>query len=421
MRKGDGFIRRFFVETSGESLDQRHYRLAVLVAALGYFVDIYDLLLFSIVRVQSLKSLGVAEELLLEKGVLLINTQMAGLLLGGILWGILGDKKGRLSVLFGSIVLYSLANIANAFVQTVEQYAVLRFVAGLGLAGELGAGITLVSELMPKEKRGWGTTIVASIGILGAVLAAFVGDIFDWRVAYVIGGAMGLALLALRVGVRESLMFESLKSSDVSKGNFLSLFTSAKRFKRYVCVILTGVPIWYTVGVLVTFAPEIGRAFGMAVVPSAGQAVMFNYLGLAAGDFLSGLVSQWLGSRKKTLLIFLTALGAAIVGYFLFAGRSLFAFYTMCVLLGLASGYWAMFVTVASEQFGTNIRSTATTTVPNFVRGAVIPVTMLFQFLKTSQGIPLAAGLTGALTLTIAFFAVGGLEETFGKDLDYVE
>lgn len=421
MRKGDGFIRRFFVETSGESLDQRHYRLAVLVAALGYFVDIYDLLLFSIVRVQSLKSLGVAEELLLEKGVLLINTQMAGLLLGGILWGILGDKKGRLSVLFGSIVLYSLANIANAFVQTVEQYAVLRFVAGLGLAGELGAGITLVSELMPKEKRGWGTTIVASIGILGAVLAAFVGDIFDWRVAYVIGGAMGLALLALRVGVRESLMFESLKSSDVSKGNFLSLFTSAKRFKRYVCVILTGVPIWYTVGVLVTFAPEIGRAFGMAVVPSAGQAVMFNYLGLAAGDFLSGLVSQWLGSRKKTLLIFLTALGAAIVGYFLFAGRSLFAFYTMCVLLGLASGYWAMFVTVASEQFGTNIRSTATTTVPNFVRGAVIPVTMLFQFLKTSQGIPLAAGLTGALTLTIAFLAVGGLEETFGKDLDYVE
>lgn len=402
-------------------MDQRHYRLAVLVAALGYFVDIYDLLLFSIVRVASLKSLGVADAHLLEQGVLLINTQMAGLLLGGILWGVLGDKRGRLSVLFGSIVLYSLANIANAFVQTVEQYAVLRFIAGLGLAGELGAGITLVCELMPKEKRGMGTTLVAGVGILGAVLAAFVGEMFDWRVAYVVGGVMGLALLALRVGVRESLMFENVKSSEVRKGSFLGLFTSATRLKRYLCVILTGVPIWYTVGVLVTFAPEIGGAFGMAVIPSAGQAVMFNYLGLSAGDFLSGMVSQWLGSRKKTLLIFLTGLGAAIVGYFLFAGRSLFAFYTMCALLGLASGYWAMFVTIASEQFGTNIRSTATTTVPNFVRGAVIPVTMLFQALKISQGIPAAAAMTGALTLAVAFLAVAGLEETFGKDLNYVE
>lgn len=395
--------------------------LLVLVAALGYFVDIYDLLLFSIVRVSSLKSLGVPDDQLLHHGVILINTQMAGLLLGGLIWGILGDKRGRLSVLFGSIILYSLANIGNAFVTNLEQYAVLRFIAGVGLAGELGAGITLVCEILPKENRGWGTTVVASVGILGAVLAAVIGELFDWRTAYIIGGVMGLALLALRFGVRESLMFEKMKGEKTRAGDFFSLFTNLKRFQRYLCVILIGVPIWYVVGVLVTFSPEIGRAWGMTELPSGGRAVLFNYAGLALGDFLSGTLSQWLKSRKKALGIFLGLLALMIVGYFLFARDSLTTFYVVCALLGIGCGYWAMFVTVASEQFGTNLRATATTTVPNFVRGAVIPVTALFQWISLSQGLSNGAAITGALVMGIAFLALAGLEETFGKDLNYFE
>lgn len=402
-------------------MESKHYRLAILVAALGYFVDIYDLLLFSIVRVASLRSIGVPEDQLLEKGVLLINTQMAGLLLGGILWGILGDKRGRLSVLFGSILLYSVANILNAFVDTVEAYAVLRFIAGLGLAGELGAGITLVAELMPKHSRGWGTTIVAAVGILGAVLAALIGDFFDWRTAYIVGGVMGLALLVLRIGVSESGLFEKMRRTEVSSGKFLSLFTNRRHLWRYLCVCLVGVPIWYVVGIIITFSPEFGRAFGMSEIPAAGKAVMFSYSGLALGDLASGALSQSLRSRKKSLLAFLILLAAMLVLYFVTAGQSLTVYYICCALLGFAAGYWAMFVTVASEQFGTNMRSTVTTSAPNFVRGAVIPLTSLFQFLKPAQGVLVSAMWVGALSLVIAFIALWGLQETYGKDLDYVE
>lgn len=395
--------------------------MAVTVAALGYFVDIYDLLLFSIVRVASLKSIGVPDDLLLEKGVLLINCQMAGLLLGGILWGIIGDKKGRLSVLFGSIFLYSFANIANAFVNTVEAYAVWRFIAGLGLAGELGAGITLVCELMDKKSRGFGTTIIASIGVLGAVVAALVGDFFSWRTAYVVGGVMGLALLVLRISVSESGMFTSIANKEIKKGHFLSLFLDYKTLLRYLRVIFVGVPIWYTIGILITFSPEFGKAFAMTDIPSAGKAVMYCYIGLSLGDFSSGLLSQYLKSRKKVFTIFIFMLAIFIWAYFIFAKQSLFTYYFMCVLLGFAAGYWAIFVTSASEQFGTNIRSTVTTTAPNFVRGSVIPLTTAFQLLKTPYGVETSAVIVGGLTLAISLFSLYGMNETFGKDLDYLE
>ena len=280
-------------------------QVPVIVAALGYFVDIYDLLLFSIVRVPSLKYLGVPEGELLEKGVFLINMQMAGMLIGGILWGVLGDKKGRLSVLFGSIVLYSLANIANGFVTGVEQYAVLRFIAGIGLAGELGAGITLVSEILPKEIRGYGTALVASVGVLGAVLAYFVADLFDWQIAYFIGGGLGLLLLLLRVSVFESGIFKDLKEKPVTRGNFFSLFTSSRQFYKYLNCILIGLPIWFVIGILVTFSPEFGKALGVAAPIKAGKAIMFAYIGLSLGDFSSGFLSQSLGSRRRVVLLFI--------------------------------------------------------------------------------------------------------------------
>ena len=399
----------------------RRPHIPILVAALGYFVDIYDLILFSVIRVPSLTSLGLSGGELLESGVLLLNMQMAGMLVGGIAWGVMGDRRGRLSVLFGSILLYSLANLANAFVHDVSTYALLRFIAGVGLAGELGAGITLVSEILPKEIRGYGTTIVASVGVMGAVVAVIVGDRFDWRVAYIVGGVMGLALLILRIGVFESGLFEDVKRSTVARGNFLALFATAERARRYLSVVLVGLPIWYVVGILVTFAPELGAAVGVTPPPRAARAVLFAYLGLTAGDLASGLLSQAIGSRRRALAIFigLTALGVLV--YFAPFAKSPAMFYAICGGLGFAIGYWAVFVTVASEQFGTNLRATATTTAPNFVRGAVVPVTLLFQALREPLGLAGSGFAVGALTIVIALVALSGLTETFGRDLDFVE
>jgi putative MFS transporter len=400
----------------------RKVRLAVLVAALGYFVDIYDLILFSVIRVKSLKDIGVPEAELLDTGVLLINMQMGGMLLGGVLWGILGDRRGRLSVLFGSIVMYSLANIANGFVDSVTTYAILRLVAGIGLAGELGAGITLVSEIMTKENRGYGTTIVAAVGICGAVVAVMVARHTDWRTAYFVGGAMGLALLVLRVGVSESGMFEQVRGdARVTRGNFFALFQSWDRCKRYLCLILSGVPIWYAVGILVTFSPEIGKSIGLDPPPSAGDAVLYSYVGLALGDFASGALSQVLRGRRKVVLLFLAITVASIAAYFTLGRASTTAFNVCCLALGFGTGYWAVFVTMASEQFGTNIRATATTTAPNFVRGAVVPLTMSFTALKGSVGVMQSALIVGGVTMLIAFLSLLALPETFGRDLDFVE
>ncbi|UPT74874.1 MAG: MFS transporter [Elusimicrobiota bacterium] len=400
----------------------RNATAAVLLAALGYFVDIYDLILFSIVRVASLKDLGVASDQLLDTGLLLINMQMAGMLVGGLLWGILGDKKGRLSVLFGSIAMYSLANVANGFVQTIPQYAVLRFIAGVGLAGELGAGITLVCELMPKETRGYGTMVVAGVGIAGGVVAGLVGDWFGWRNAYFIGGAMGLALLTLRIGVYESGIFDRvMKAKDVRRGDFFMLFSSWDRVRRYVSCIALGVPVWFVIGILATFAPEFGTALGMPELPTGSRAVMWLYGGCALGDFASGGLSQWLRSRKKAAFIFVAATAATCALYLNLHGASLGTFYWTCGFLGFFSGYWAIFVTIASEQFGTNIRATATTTVPNFVRGSLVGVSALFQLLKPQAGILHAAAIVGTLCFVLAFASLMGLKETFGKDLDYLE
>ncbi len=402
--------------------DKKKVFAIVLVAALGYFVDIYDLILFSIVRVASLKSLGVPDVQMLDTGVLLLNMQMGGMLVGGILWGILGDKRGRISVLFGSIFLYSLANILNGFVTNVEMYAVLRFIAGVGLAGELGAGITLVSEVMPKTKRGYGTMVVASIGVMGAVAAALIVELTEWRTSYFIGGGMGLAILILRFGVYESGMYNSIKeASHVGKGEFIKLFTDKGRFLKYLYCILIGLPLWFVVGILITFSPEFGKAFGITEPISAGKAVMFCYIGLVFGDIFSGTLSQVLKSRKKVLYIFLTATLACICVYLFLNSTSTFYFYTVCVLMGTAVGYWVIFVTNSSEQFGTNLRSTVTTTVPNFIRGSVIPLTFLFQTLKPYMGIKYSAFAIGVLTIIIAIWATSKLEETYGKDLDYTE
>ena len=398
-------------------------RPAVIVGALGYFVDVYDLILFAILRVPSLKDMGFSGDLLVGHGILLLNLQMFGMLVGGIFFGILGDRVGRVALLFGSILLYSVANIANGFVHSIEAYAVWRFVAGFGLAGELGGGITLVTEILPKALRGYGTTLVSTVGVFGAVVGGLVAQRVGWRTAYFIGGGRGLVLLVLRLGVSESGMFRQLRAgpTHVSRGNFLMLFNPAARFMKYLRCILIGLPLWCIVGILVAFSPEISGALKIQGEIEVAQAIVFCYLGITFGGFASGYFSQVLQSRRKILVIFLLFTALAMAAYFFTAGQSSVAFYLAVFLLGFGVGYWTVFVTIAAEQFGTNIRATVATTVPNFVRGATVPLTLAFNHLKPACGILASAAAVSFASVLVALWALRGLEETHDKDLDYLE
>lgn len=394
----------------------------VIVAALGYFVDIYDLLLFGIVRIPSLISLGLSEEEISVQGASILNWQMAGLLIGGILWGVLGDKKGRLSVLFGSIITYSLANIACGFVQDPTTYKLLRFIAGIGLAGELGAGITLVSEILPKNLRAIGTSLVAGVGLMGAVVAYFTVEFFDWRYAYFIGGGLGISLLLLRIGVFESGIFANIQNEKhVDKGNFFSLFTNADRFKKYLRCIGIGMPTWFVIGILATFSNEFGVALGIEEPIKPGLTIMWCYVGLSVGDFVSGFLSHWLESRKKAVL-YLMIFTVVFACIYLFANiQTAKHLYIITVLLGFGIGYWAMFVTIGAEQFGTNLRATAATTIPNMVRGTVIGMTTLFIALKATFTVIYAGAIVGLICFIIGIYCILTVPETHGRDLDFLE
>jgi putative MFS transporter len=398
------------------------FQLAVIVSALGFFVDVYDLLLFGIVRKPSLEALGLNPQQVFEQGEWIISIQMFGLLIGGIVWGILGDKKGRLSVLFGSIILYSIANILNGMVDTVAQYKVLRFIAGVGLAGELGAGITLVSELLPKEKRGVAAAMIASFGILGAVTAYFMMKITqDWRMCYYIGGIMGLALLLMRVSVHESKLFSQVKTTTVERGNFLMFFNDRDRFLRYLRCIMIGLPAWYIIGVLITFSDRFAAQFGIEGI-DPGKAIMYQYMAIAFGDLSVGLLSQKLKSRKKALFIFYGVTIFFTILYFLQPGGNATTFYLICAGLGYGTGFTVVYITMSAEQFGTNLRASAAISVPNMVRGMLPLIILLFKFTRNWFGSDITgAWVTGAVLMAIAIIAAIFTEETFGKDLDFVE
>jgi len=402
------------------------FGIAVIVAALGYFVDIYDLLLFTIVKKPSMLEVGATDASLLTDSTKVINWQMIGLLLGGIIWGILGDKKGRLSVLFGSIILYSIANFATAFIQTVDQYATCRFVAGLGLAGELGAGITLVSELLPQTKRGIGTSLVAAIGLSGAVVAYFTFQFtdYDWRLCYKIGGGLGILLLFLRISVAESGMFKQVKELNVSRGNFFMFFNNSERFKKYMLSILIGLPTWYVIGILVNQSDRFAKAMFGSTTLDSGRSIMFAYAAISAGDIVIGLVSQWFKSRKKALLVFYITCIVCLLIFFSSYNNSDGRMYTICALLGFSTGFWAIFITMGAEQFGTNLRATAATTIPNMVRGALPLINLMFLdvFQKNWGWSLIRSGiLTGIIVMAITLVAFYFTEETFDKDLNYTE
>jgi putative MFS transporter len=403
---------------------------SVIVAALGYFVDVYDLVLFLVIGIDSLLAIKVPEIMKIKEFQYLLNIQMIGMLLGGLFWGILGDKKGRLSVLFGSILVYSLANIANGFVieianilgaDAMKVYSVLRFVAGFGLAGELGAGITLVSEVMSKENRGYGTMLVASIGVTGAVVAALVGNI-GWQLAYFIGGGLGLSLLLLRIGVFESGIFKKIHNHKIEKGNFFALFKNPKITLRYLNCILIGLPVWFVIGLLIGRAPEFAKTLHVDGTIDRKICILLCYSGLIFGDMTSGGLSQLLKSRKKVFYFFYALCTLFILVYLnLFNNVSTVVFYLLIFALGYSVGFWAVFVTVASEQFGTNLRATVTTTVPNFVRGSLVPISLLFDFINEKYGLLQAGYIVTAVVMIISVIALLGLKESFGKELDYLE
>ncbi len=423
------------------SANTNMFNWLVIIAALGYFVDIYDLVLFNVIKRESLEYIQLhtgAQFNIKDMGIFLFNCQMGGMLIGGILWGIWGDKKGRISVLFGSIILYSIANILNAFTLDITSYAIIRVLAGIGLAGELGAGITLVSETMHKEKRGYGTMVIVTFGALGAVLAALVGSeghyvafaienltgykLQNWQVVYLIGGTLGLLLLILRVGAFESGMFKDMMKTEVKKGDFFALFKTRDNALRYVSCILIGLPIWFMIGVPVALSQDIFAAeLGISGIVN-GKAVMYAYLGLSAGDLLSGLLSQWMRSRRKVVFIYLT-FSLMLIVYYVSGAKNISAdgYYLLCFLLGIASGYWAIFVTIASEQFGTNIRSTVTNTVPNFVRGAVLPITTGFTFVAGITTSLTSVLIIGFVCIALAWIATLYIKESFAKDLNYFE
>jgi len=398
--------------------------IAVIVAALGYMVDIYDLVLFTIVRMKSLQDLGLTPAEIDDKGLILLNIQMIGMLIGGIFWGILGDKKGRLSVLFGSIIMYSIANILNGMVQNIDQYYILRFIAGFGLAGELGAGITLVAELMTKENRGWGTTIVATVGVFGAVVAGLIFKFSggDWRLCYYIGGGLGILLLFLRVGVFESGMFGKLKDLDVKRGSLRMIFTNKLRLKKYIKCVLMGLPTWFTIGLVVSFSPEFAKIQGVEGIKDASIPITCCYIGITIGDFLSGLLSQLLKTRRKIMLLFLSLSVVSFIWFYNIHNYTPTMYYIFFILLGISVGFWAILVTIATESFGTNLRSTVTTTVPNFVRGSLVLITILYKALQ-SQGLNRldAVLITGLFCAGLSIWMAWRSEETYGKDLDYVE
>ncbi|MDB5225809.1 MAG: major facilitator superfamily transport protein [Bacteroidota bacterium] len=408
-------------------IQKKGVTLLVIVAALGYFVDVFDLLLFGMVRIGSLRSLGVDDTLLEKIGFHLDYWQMFGMLAGGIFWGVLGDKKGRLIVLFGSIITYSIANTLNSFVHTIPQYEILRFIAGFGLAGELGAGVTLVNESMSKEKRGIATAFIAGFGVLGAVFGCLlVLWIKDWRMCYLIGGCMGFALLVLRISVYESGMYLSVKEKTHNLGNFSILFSDRKKLIRYISIIFLAVPIWYVVQLYAKYSPELADSLGLHYDDKkkvAIYAIMAVYSGLTLGDVTCGLLSNYLGSRKKAILIYLILLITVIILFWFIGKISMTAFYTMIFLLGFAIGYWAVFMMTAAESFGVNIRSTVSNTAPNFVRGSVIGINLLYTTFKGSFGFSTQSAnlLVGAICIGIAALAWTQLQETFGKDLDYIE
>jgi MFS family permease len=396
--------------------------LGIIVSALGFFVDLYDIMALAAIGENSLKDIGVSENAIKGNLNYLQSMQMFGMLIGGFLWGIVGDKYGRLKVLFGSIILYSAFTLLNAFVTNTGQYVACRFLAGLGLAGELGAGITLVSEQMKKEKRGLGPAIIAGFGVLGAIVAVIVGKNYDWKTVYIVGGVLGFLLLILRFGVVESGLFKMAKLAKASKGNFLIILRNKNYLKKFICILLVGIPGWFVNGVMMQFSNYISKSMGMDPIPDKGKVIIFFFVALSLGDVLGGLVSQWLKSRKKSIYIFLFAHLLMLLLFFTVARTSVQLYYAIFAGLGLTVGFVIQLFTLAAENFGTNIRTLVTSSGLNLVRGWVIPLGALFAWMNGPLHIIewKSVAIIAFSVALVSLLALTQLDETFHNDLEFV-
>jgi MFS transporter, putative metabolite:H+ symporter len=404
------------------TISNKAIALGIIVSALGFFVDLYDIMALAAIGENSLRSIGIAEAAIKKELTYLQSMQMWGMLLGGFLWGIIGDKYGRLKVLFGSIILYSVFTLLNAFVTGINGYAACRFFAGLGLAGELGAGITLVSEQMRKEKRGLGPAIIAGFGVLGAIVAVIIGKNYDWKTVYIVGGTLGFGLLLLRLGVVESGLFTIARKSNIARGSFMVILKNKEHLKKFACILLVGMPGWFVNGVMMQLSNFISKSMGMNPLPDKGKVIIYFFIALSLGDVMGGVVSQWLKSRKKSIYIFLLLHLLMLVLFFTVAKNSVQLYYFIFAGLGLSVGFVIQLFTLAAEQFGTNIRTLVTSSGLNLVRGWVIPLAALFTWMN--EGLLIiewkSAAVIAFVVVAVSFWALSQLEETFDKDLAFV-
>jgi MFS transporter, putative metabolite:H+ symporter len=395
--------------------------LMLAVAALGYFVDVYDLLIFGAERVESLQAVGVPKEDMKDVGILILNFQMAGLILGGFLFGILADKLGRLKVLFASILLYSVANIANAFVTTVPAFAGARFFAGIGLAGELGVALSWISESLERRQRTIATMIVSAIGLFGGIAAALVGSVCHWKTSYIIGGVMGLILLVLRISVKESKIFIKNQFKDIKRGDLIELFGSRKQLYKYLLCVFAGAPAVVFINLYITLTPEFALAFGITEPVSVSTAIMVYLMVFAVSDILCGFLSKLMQKRKGPLLIY-ACMQIFATAYFLLAPPdTAMGYYYRCAFLGFSIGYWGILITNSVEQFGTNIRATVATSTPNLIRGLTIPASLIFTNLIPAYGLVRSGAIVGFSLIVISIISILLLKDKFENNLNFTE
>lgn len=420
----------FYMETKETKHKEQSIALLILVASLGYFVDAYDLIIASVVRSSAIVELGLAQVGTPEHtkyAQLFEYVQSAGILLGGIIFGVYSDKKGRKKALYYSIAIYSIANILNGllsasvpFVGTV--YCILRFICGFALAAELSIGIVMISETMKAKHRGYGTMIVVSFGILGAVLAAvlfeFIG--IHWQTLYLIGGIAGVLLLIFRFSVKETNPFLDLENQESERGSWVMIFKNRRLLKILFNAILLGFPIYFFISIPIKFATDYGKELGLTIKGTIP--IIVFYIAMSVSDIIANYLCQLFENRKKVLYFYL---GLCTISVFLLHFYPPTTpeqyFYLFSPLMGFASGYWALLITFTNEQIGTNIRSTYTTAVPNVVRSLFIPIQLLLTVLQPTFGTSTSVFYIGVLAVILALLGLYSLKETWGKNLKFID
>jgi MFS transporter, putative metabolite:H+ symporter len=381
----------------------------------GYFIDIFDLVLFSTLRISSFEELKITDPTYWT--VVFFNLQMTGILVGGIFWGKMADIKGRSWSFMGTILVFSIANIINGLTSSLTVYGICRFIAGFGLAGEMGSGIALICEKVPDEKRSLYLGFVSSLGCIGAVLSGWLGDIVYWRYLFIGSGFAGILLTLLRKNLLEPDLFRKTATLNIPRGQWKTLFQSPPDLIRFILLIFLGIPMWYIIGILWSFSTEMTSTIGLNIFTS-GQAILWGYVGVWMGDMLMPFVSQFLKSRIFTIQICLIMMLLGVIYLFQFQPHSLLSFQLTHIFLGFTIGYWAVYATLCGESFGTNIRALTSTSLPSLIRFSSIPMMIIYQYGRDENELNIALGM-GLTVLCISMITTYFIKDTFQKDIDF--